>query len=305
MEISHRLQSALPQLSIFLAVARHKSFSGAARELGVSTSAVSQAVRQLEGLLRLTLLQRTTRAVALTGEGRRLVESAAEPVKQALLALSSAGAKQGEVFGSVKLSVPQAASAWVLEPVVPVFRARYPRITLEVVVRERATDFVAEGFDATFEVAEFIDRDLVSVRLTEPFKFFAAGSPGYFAKHGMPRKPEDLLEHDCIGFRGPAGAALYPWEFQRGRRTWKVPVRGGLVTNNFEFCVAMAVLGQGLAYVADISVKDQLRDGRLVAALESHAATEPGIFLCYPNRAQRSPALRLFVETTKEVLRRK
>lgn len=302
----HQLQTALPQLSVFLAVARHRSFTGAARELGVSTSAVSHAVRQLEELLRVVLLQRTTRAVTPTDAGARLIESASAPVKLALEALASANAKAGDVVGRVKLSISQGAVPHVLEPVVPVFRQRYPQVSLEVVVEERAAiDFVAEGYDAAFQVTEVIARDMGRVRLTEPFKFFVVGSPEYLAKHGTPRKPEDLLQHECITFRWPMGDSLYAWELERGRRKWRIPVRGGLVTNHLQSYISMAEAGLGLAYTADLSIREQLADGRLVAVLPSYAPTEPGLFLCYPSHAQRSPALRLFIETTKEVLRLK
>lgn len=304
MDDSHQLQAALPQLSMFLAVARHRSFSAAARELGVSTSAVSQSVRQLEALLKVVLLQRTTRAVSVTQAGARLVETASGPVKLALEALTSAHAKPGEVVGRVKIAVSQVLLPMLLGPVVPVLRKRYPGISLEVVVDERVVDFVAEGFDAAFEVTEVTARDMVRMRVMDPFKFLVVGSAGYLAKHGTPKKPEDLLQHECINFRWPAGDALYPWEFERGRRRWRVPVRGSIVTNHSPYCLTLAEQGLGLVYVADLNLKEELRDGRLVPVLEAYSATEPGIFLCYPSRAQRSPALALFVEVTKEVLRR-
>jgi DNA-binding transcriptional LysR family regulator len=302
--MSNHLQAALPQLSMFLAVARHRSFSGAARELGVSTSAVSQSVRQLEAQLRVVLLRRTTRAVTPTEAGTRLLETAGEPVKLALAALESAHAKPGEVVGRVKVGISETALPLVLEKVVPVLRARHPGITLEVVVDEHVVDAVAGGFDAVFEITEVTARDMVRIRVTEPFQFRVVGSPKYFAKHGTPKKPEDLLRHDCINFRWPAGDAFYAWEFQRGRRKWRVPVRGSIVTNHAGYCVTLAEQGLGLAYIADLNLKDQLRDGRLVSVLDVYSATEPGIFLCYPSRAQRSPALALFVEVTRELLRR-
>lgn len=304
MELSHHLQTALPQLSMFLCVARHRSFSAAARELGVSTSAVSQSVRQLEALLRVVLLQRTTRAVTPTEAGARLIETASGPVKLSLEALASANAKPGEVIGRVKVGIAQAVLPLVLEPVLPVLRQRYPGVSLEIVVDERVIDFVAEGYDAAFEVNEVIERDMVRVLVTDPFKFLVVGSPGYLARHGTPKRPEDLLQHDCINFRWPAGDALYAWEFERGRRRWRMPVRGSIVTNNAKYCVTLAEQGLGLAYIADLNLAEQLRDGRLISVLDAYSATEPGIFLCYPSRAHRSPALALFVKVTKEVLRR-
>ena len=224
---------------------------------------VSQSVRQLEAQLRVVLLRRTTRAVTPTEAGTRLLETAGEPVKLALAALESAHAKPGEVVGRVKVGLSATALSLVLEKVVPVLRARHPGITLEVVVDERVVDSVVGGFDAVFEITEVTARDMVRIRVTDPFQFRVVGSPKYFAKHGTPKKPEDLLRHDCINFRWPAGDAFYAWEFQRGRRRWRVPVRGSIVANHAGYCVTLAEQGLGLAYIADLNLKDQLRDGRL------------------------------------------
>lgn len=304
MEPSHQLQSALPQLSTFLAVARLRSFSAAARELRISTSAVSQAVRQLEDVLRVPLLVRTTRVVTPTEAGARLVERASAPVRMALESMMSADAGPGETTGRVRVCLSESALPFVLEPVVPVFRARYPHVSLEVMVKDGVDDFMAEGFDAAFAVSELIAKDTVRVRVAAPFRVLAVASPGYLAKHGAPEKPEDLLEHECINVRWPTVSdALYPWEFERGRRKWRVPVRGSLVTNNARFYLAMAERGLGLAYGGEIGMRDRLDDGRLVAVLEDYAPTERGVFLCFPDRAQQSPALRAFVTLTREVLR--
>lgn len=174
---------------------------------------------------------------------------------------------------------------------------------MEVIVTDSVGDFIAEGFDAAFAVSELIERDIVRVRLTEPFRFLAAGSPDYLARHGTPRKPEDLLEHECINVRWPSGESLYAWEFERGRRKWRVPVRGGIVTNHPSLYLAMAAQGMGLVYGAELGMRDRLEDGRLLAVLEDCAPVEQGIFLCLPNRDQQSPALRQFVSVAKEVLR--
>lgn len=294
----------LQQLQVFLAVAKHRSFSGAARELGVSTSAVSQAVKQLEEQLRVVLLARTTRAVAPTEAGRRLVETAGPALKQTLDALTTASAKPGEVVGRVKLSCPRSSVSFVVTPVVPVFRERYPRIELEVVVEERLVDLVSEGYDAAIRLTESIERDMVQVRLTDEFRFVVVGAPMYLARAGLPKKPQDLLRHECITFRSQTTGALYAWELERGRKSYRVPVRGGVIANEPQFCVMMAEQGLGLAYTFEPSVTPQLREGRLERVLEAYAPTVPGFFLCYPSRAQSSPALRLFVEVARELLAR-
>lgn len=298
------MQAPLSQLHIFLTVARHRSFSAAARELGVSTSAVSQAVKQLEEQLRVVLLTRTTRSVLPTDAGRRLLEGAGPALKQAVDALTEVSAKRGEVVGRVKLSVGHLAVPLVIAPVLPVFRARYPRIDVEVIVEERLVDIVGEGYDAGVRLAEAIDRDMVQVPLTDKFRFVVVGSPAYLAKHGVPRRPEDLLQHECVGYRASTTGALYAWELERGRRHWRVAVRGGVVTNDPQLCIAMAEQGIGLAYTFEAPIAEQLRSGRLKIVLEAYAPTVPGLFLCYPSRAQSSPALRLFVEVVKELTRR-
>ncbi len=290
----------LPQLQVFLAVARLRSFSGAARELRVSTSAVSQAVRQLEEQLRIVLLTRTTRSVSLTDAGRKLVESAAPGVAQALAAVAEAAARPGETVGRLRLSVPQAAVPYIVSPVLPKFRARHPRIDVEVVVEDRFIDIVADGYDAGVRLSEAIERDMVQVRLTDPFRFVVVGASSYLAEHGIPQRPEDLLQHECITFRLSSGA-LYGWELERGRRAWRVPVRGGVVTNESRLRISLAEEGLGLAYVMEPIVAEQLRKGRLRVVLEPYAATVPGYFIYFPSRAQSSPALRLFVEAAKEL----
>ncbi|RKH37377.1 LysR family transcriptional regulator [Corallococcus sicarius] len=290
-----------PQLQMFLAVARLSSFSGAARELGISTAAVSQAVKQLEEQLRVVLLTRTTRSVSLTDAGRRLVEGAGPAVGQALAALKEVAAQPGETVGRVRLSVPQAAIPYVITPVVPTFRERHPRIEVEVVIEERFVDIVAEGYDAGVRLTESIERDMVQVRLTEAFRFVVVGSPDYLARRGTPQRPEDLLQHECITFRMRSTGALYAWELERGRRNWRVPVRGGVVTNDNRLTVTLAEQGLGLAYAFEPLVAEQLRTGRLQRVLESYAPTVPGFFLYFPSRAQRSPALRLFVDAAREL----
>lgn len=291
---------SLAQLQVFLTVARVRSFSSAARELGVSTSAVSQSVKQLEAELRVTLLTRTTRSVSPTDAGKRLVEAASPGMRQALAAMAEVSAAPGEVVGRVRISVGQTAVPFVITPMLSTFRARHPRIELEVVVEERLVDIVGEGYDAGVRLTDTIDRDMIQLRLTDAFRFVVVGSPEYLARNGTPRRPEDLMRHECITFRLHTTGALYAWELERGRRNWRLPVRGSLITNEAQLCVTMAEQGLGLAYMLEPFAAEQLRTGRLKTVLESYASTSPGFFLYYPSRAQSSPALRQFVEVIKE-----
>jgi DNA-binding transcriptional LysR family regulator len=289
-----------PQLQVFLAVARARNFSGAARDLGVSRSAVSQSVRQLEEELRVTLVVRTTRSVSLTDAGRRLVESAGPAVAQVRAALTEATAKPGEVVGRLRLTVPRAGFDFVIKPFLPEFRERHPRIELELVFEDRRVDIVREGFDAGIRLSEFVERDMVSLRLTNSLRFIVVGAPDYLEKHGTPERPADLLHHECLTFRSETTGSLYAWELERGRKTWRVPVHGNVVTNNGHLCLDWALQGLGLSYAFEPLAREHLRAGRLTCVLEPYAATVPGFHLYYPSRSRSSPVLRLFVAAIRE-----
>jgi DNA-binding transcriptional LysR family regulator len=289
------------QLQAFLVVARLRSFSSAARELGVSRSAVSQAVRQVEQQLGVVLLARTTRSVALTDAGRRLVDRAGPSMAELLAAFGDVAAEPGEIVGRLRLSVPRAAVPFLIEPVVPELRARHPRVEVEVVIEERFVDIVAEGYDAGIRLSESIERDMVQVRLTDAFRFVVVGAPSYLERRGRPERPEDLLKHECMTLRTQTDGALYAWELERGRRNWRVPVRGGVVGNDARLLTSFAERGLGLAYAFEPMVREALGAGRLERVLERYAPTVPGFFLYFPSAARRSPPLRVFVEAAKEL----
>jgi DNA-binding transcriptional LysR family regulator len=292
----------LNALNAFIAVARRRSFAAAARELGVSTSALSQSVRQLEARLGVTLLTRTTRTVALTDPGQRLLENAGAAVDQALESLKTASARPGEVTGRVRLSVPDVAVPLVLARLLPRFAERHPKVEVEVYVENRFVNIVAEGIDAGVRLTEAIERDMVQVRLTAPGRFVVAGAPSYLARRGAPKEPKDLLQHDCIGIRTSTGGARYAWELERGKKTWRVPVQGPVTTNDADLMRLLAVAGVGLVYLLEAQLADDLRRGSLRVVLEPYAAPVPGFFLYFPSRAQVSPALRALVDVAREVM---
>jgi DNA-binding transcriptional LysR family regulator len=293
----------LNAVSSFIAVARRRSFAAAARHLGVSTSALSQSVRQLEARLGVTLLRRTSRTVALTDAGQRLLENAGAAVDQALESLKTVSARPGEVTGRVRLSVPTAAVALVLARLLPRFIERYPKVEIEVQVENRFVNVVAEGLDAGIRLTEAIERDMVQVRLTEPGRFIVVAAPSYLARRGTPERPQDLLHHDCICIRSSTSGARYAWELERGRKTWRVPVQGTVTTNDPELMRLLAVAGVGLLYTFEPQIADELRRGALRVVLEQYAAEVPGFYLYFPSRAQVSPALRAFVDVARELAR--
>lgn len=293
----------LNSLNAFVAVARKLSYAAAARELGVSTSALSQSVRQLEQRVGLPLLQRTSRSVALTDAGQRLLQNAGPAIDQALDSLRTVTAEPGQVSGRIRMTVPAMATELVLSKLVPPFVKKYPKVEFEIRVEGRLIDAVAEGYDAGIRLIEAIDRDMVHVRLTPAARFVVAASPEYLERRGTPQKPEDLLQHECIGIRSAIDRPLYAWELERGKKTWRVPVRGSVVTNDPVFMRSLAVSGVGLMYSFEPSIEAELSSGKLRIVLEAYAAEVPGLFLYFPSRAQVSPALKLFVEFAREEMR--
>ncbi|HZY02932.1 MAG TPA: LysR substrate-binding domain-containing protein [Anaeromyxobacteraceae bacterium] len=294
----------LNALSSFIAVARRRSFAAAARDLGVSTSALSQSVRQLEARLGVTLLTRTSRTVALTDAGRRLLEHAGAAVDQALESLKAVSARPGEVTGRVRLNVPTVAVPLVLARLLPRFVERHPRVEVEVQSENRFVNIIADGYDAGIRLSEAIERDMVQVRLTEPGRFVVAAAPSYLARRGTPQTPQDLLHHDCLCIRTATDGARYAWELERGRKAWRVPVQGPVTTNDPDLMRLLAVAGVGLLYAFEPQIADELRRGSLRLVLDAYAAAVPGFFLYFPSRAQVSPALRAFVDVARELGRK-
>jgi DNA-binding transcriptional LysR family regulator len=294
----------LNALNAFIAVARRLSYAAAARELGVSTSALSQSVRQLEERLGVTLLTRTSRSVALTDAGHRLLDTAGPAVDQALESLKTVKAKRGEVTGRVRLTVPTAAVSLVLTRLLPRFAERHPKVEVQVHVDDRLVNSVAGEFDAGIRLIESIDRDMVHVRLSGPTRLVVAGAPAYFERKGVPQKPEDLLQHDCICIRWAVSGEPWAWEFERGKKSWRVPVRGPVTTNHSELMCSLALSGVGLMYTLEERIADELKHGRLRVVLVPYAAEVPGLFLYFPSRSQVSPALKAFVEIARAEARR-
>lgn len=287
------------QLQLFAAVARHRSFSRAARELALTRSALSQAVRQLEEQLGVSLLTRTTRSVALTPAGAQLLGRVSPAFAEVTDALRAVTAQPGALVGRLRLSVPRSAVPYAITPILPVFCALHPGVEVEVSIDERLVDIVAEGYDAGVRLIESIARDMLQVRLSAPFRFVVVASPGYLAACGAPERPEDLAAHTCVPFRMKSTQTLYAWEFERGARSWRVPVRGPAVTDDVGASVALAEAGLGLAYTPEHAVEEALAAGRLVRVLEAYAPSVPGYFLYFPESGRASPTLRAFIEVVR------
>jgi DNA-binding transcriptional LysR family regulator len=291
-------QGALDGVQAFLSVAHHRSFRRAAVELGVTPSAVSQAVRALEARIGAALFIRTTRSVGLTEAGARFL-SRAKPAFEELVAASDAARDLGQrPTGLLRLAVPRAVVPLILEPVIASFHQAYPEIQVEIAASAELVDLAAEGFDAGIRLGQFIEPDMVAVRLTPPFSFVVVGSPDYLRGRTRPERIGDLRDHACLRMRRSNGS-IAPWPFIDGNKAVEAIVSGPLIAHDYPTLLGAAIQGLGLAQLPSPLVKAQIADGRLHALLAPFAVTTPGLFLCYPGRRQALPKLRAFIEHVK------
>ncbi|MBU6486341.1 MAG: LysR family transcriptional regulator [Burkholderiales bacterium] len=292
-------QGALDGVEVFLGVARHRSFRRAAAELGMTPSAVSQAVRVLEARIGAALFIRTTRSVGLTEAGERFL-SQAKPAFEELLAASELARGLGQrPTGLLRLSVPRAAVPILLEPLIATFCQAYPEVEVEIAVSKELTDLAAEGFDAGIRLGQFVDADMVAIALTPPFRLIVVGSRAYFAERSRPERIDDLRGHACVRWRRSSGA-LALWSFDDNGQPVEISVAGPLIASDFSTMLGAAIEGVGLAQVPEPIAADALAAGKLVHVLEPFAPMTPGVFLYYPSRRQMMPKLRAFIDHVKQ-----
>lgn len=289
---------ALDGVEAFLRVAQHRSFRRAAAELGVTPSAISQAVRALEDRVGATLFTRTTRSVGLTEAGEKFLLRA-KPAFEELVAAGEVARELGQrPAGTLRLAVPRAVVPLLLQPLIASFRQAYPEIEVEVAASEQLVDLAAEGFDAGIRLGQFIPADMVAVRLTSPFRFVIVGSPAYLARSGRPERLDDLRRHACLR-RRRSGGALELWSLTDNGRAVEVAVSGPLIANDFPTLLGAALEGMGLAQVPEPVAAEYVAGGKLVQVLEPFAPMTPGVFLYYPGRRQVTPKLRAFIDHVK------
>jgi DNA-binding transcriptional LysR family regulator len=291
-------QGALDGVEAALSVAQHRSFRKAAGELGVTPSAISQAVRTLEARIGAALFIRTTRSVGLTEAGERFL-SRAKPAFEELVAASEVARDLGQrPAGLLRLSAPRAVVPILLENLIASFCEVYPEVEVEIDANKELVDIAAEGFDAGIRFGEFIAADMVAVRISPPFRFVIVGQPAYLARSGHPGRPEDLRDHACLRLRRSSGA-LGSWSLRDRGRAIEVAVSGPFIANDFPTMLGAALEGIGLAQVPEPIAAEHLSAGRLVQVLEPYASMTPGMFLYYPGSRQLMPKLRAFVDHVK------
>ena len=286
----------LANLTAFVAVADQRSFRAAAAQLGVTPSALSHSVRQLEERLEVRLLHRTTRSVSATDAGLRLLERLRPAIDQIAGALENLNQERQRPLGRLRIYVTHSAAAAVVAPVWCRFLSTYPEIHLEVAVGEGPIDIVAKGFDAGIGPQNRVAMDMIAVRVTGPMKVAVVGAPSYFARLRPPRAPDDLVRHSCVQYRQLADGDVFVWPFERNRKSRRISVDGRVMVNNPDLAVRAAVDGLGIAYTIEAYAEPFLRSGQLVRVLEDWSPTVEGLSLYYPGRRQVPAALRALID---------
>ena len=288
----------LNDLSAFIAVARAKSFTRAAAQMGVSQSALSQAVRELEGRLGVQLISRTTRSVAPTEAGERLLLSVAPRLEEIEAELLALRASQDKPAGTVRITTPDHAADSILLPKLAKLFPDYPHLKVEITSDYKMVDIVEQRFDAGVRIGDQIAKDMIALRIGPDLPVAVVGAPSYFSRRSPPVTPHDLIEHICVNIRMPTHGQLPVWEFRKGIQQLNVRVDGQIIVNGSPQLINAALEGMGLAYVLRDSVQDHIDQGRLQPVLSEWCPTLMGYHLYYPSRRQ-SPAFALVIDTLR------
>jgi DNA-binding transcriptional LysR family regulator len=293
------MKENLNDLTAFVTVAREGSFTRAAAQLGVSQSALSQTIRGLEERLGLRLLTRTTRRVAPTDAGERLLGSVGPRLDGIEQDLAALGDLRDKPAGNIRITASEHAASSILLPRLAALMPGYPDIKVEINTDYRMVDIVEQRFDAGVRLGEHLQKDMIAVRIGPDVRMAVVAAPSYFARRPAPARPQDLTDHDCISVRLPTLGGLLPWDFKQGAREVSVRVEGQLTLNGFPQIVDAALAGMGLAYVLEDVVREHIAAGRLQRVLEDWCNVFPGYHLYYPSRRQPSPAFSLVVDALR------
>jgi DNA-binding transcriptional LysR family regulator len=293
------------ETNAFVAVLEQKSFTRAAKQLGLSPARVSELMRSLEERLGVRLVERTTRSVAATAAGERLLARLRPVLDDYQAALDSLNDFRAKPAGTLRLTVPPPAAEFLLAPVITRFLKTYPEIKLDISVDAALTDIVAERYDAGIRPGERIARDMIALRIGEPMQVVVVASPIYLAERGTPKTPQDLERHNCIRIRFPSGVYL-PWRFGSKGRSLEIQVDGSLVINDTTLAVRAVSDGLGLMQFPLVYFTPMLADGRVVTVLDDWAPPPfEGFYLYYPSRRQIRPALKVFIDFLRSPQRAK
>ncbi|MFQ6180415.1 LysR family transcriptional regulator [Sinorhizobium meliloti] len=293
------MRASLSELEAVASVARHGGFRAAARELGMSSSALSHAIAALEERLAVRLFNRTTRSVALSAAGEQFLFEIAPALQTIENAIEHIGEHSSRPSGRLRLNMAPGAARMLLEPLLLEYGRRYPEVELEVVTENALVDVIGKGFDAGVRLAEAISPDMVAIPITRPLRFLVVGSPEYFKGRSKPVVPLDLLRHPCIQMR-MANGRLYRWEFERRGEAHVVDVQGNLTLDATDLILEAALSGAGLAYIGEYSLAAHIATGRLVPVLEEWCPAYPGLSLYFSQRRHMPAKLRAFIDLIRE-----
>ena len=286
----------LADLTAFVAVADHLSFRAAASQLGVTPSALSHSMRQLEERLGMRLLNRTTRSVSVTDAGLRLLERLRPAVGQIAGALEDLNQERQRPLGRLRIYAIHLAAAAVIAPIWGRFLSMYPEVHLELALGEAPIDIVAKGFDAGIGPRDRVPADMIAVRVMGLMKIAVVGAPAYFARRRPPRTPDDLARHSCVQYRREADGDVLVWPFERNRKSRRISVDGRVMVNDADLAVRAAIDGLGIAYTLESLAQPFLRSGQLVRVLEDWSPSFEGLFLYYPGHRQVPATLRALID---------
>ena len=286
----------LADLAAFTIIARERSFTRAAAEIGVSGSALSHAMRALEDRVGGKLLHRTTRSVSPTDAGLALLAQLEPALKNIREAVENVGASLGKPAGRVRISTHRLAATTLIAPKLALLRQRFPDICLELLLDEGFVDIVAEGLDGGVRMGEKVSNDMIAVRIGPDLRGMIVASPAYLERRGTPERPDNLRHHDIIGYRLVRARSIYRWELQNGDKDLTLDLEPTFVTNDLDMTIRAAVDGVGLAHLLDVQVEQHLRAGRLVHVLQDWSMPFVGSFLYYPSRRQLTPAFRVVID---------
>jgi DNA-binding transcriptional LysR family regulator len=286
-------------LLAFIAVARERSFTKAAAKMGLSQSALSHTIRQLEARLGVRLLTRTTRAVSATDAGQRLLDGISSHFDEIEAELDALSAWRERPAGSIRITASDHAITWILWPKIRTFLKDYPDIKVELIRENGLTDIVTERFDAGVRMGERLAKDMVSTRISPDFPFTVVGAPSYFAENPPPFHPQDLVRHTCINERLPTFGGFWVWDFKKDGQEIRIRVEGQLAFNTSYNAVLAAVDGFGLAFIPEDVALPFLAEGRLVRVLEDWTPPWEGYHLYYPSRRQASPAFSVLINALR------
>ncbi|WP_119462664.1 LysR family transcriptional regulator [Rhodospirillaceae bacterium SYSU D60014] len=288
------------ELRAFAAIAEHGSFARAAAHLGVSPSALSQTIRGLEERLGIRLLNRTTRSVAPSEAGARLLTRLLPALADLDAAVADVRTLRDTPSGLLRINATRIAAVQYLAPLIGPFHHAYPDIVLDLVVEDRLIDIVAGRFDAGIRLGEMVEKDMIAVKLSGDVEMMVVAAPSYLNRFGTPQSPRELRHHRCINFRWPTDGNLYHWEFEHGEETLEAAVEGPLIVNEADVAVQAALDGVGIAYLFDHHAQPAIEAGKLVRLLDEWTPPFPGFYLYYPSRRQAPPTLRAFIDFLKQ-----